>query len=71
MVARGLETGWEKALPALAEAEAELARRETQAPRTLTAEEETQILALGEHLDVIFSAPSTIAGTARNSWPRC
>jgi len=59
LVARGLETGWEKALTALAQAEAELARREAQAPKTLTAQEETQILALGEHLDVIFAAPST------------
>jgi DNA invertase Pin-like site-specific DNA recombinase len=36
LVARGLETAWEKALTALAAAEAELADRETRTPRTLT-----------------------------------
>ncbi len=71
LVARGLETGWEKALTALAQAEAELARREAQAPTTLTAQEETQILALGEHLDVVFAAPSTTDRDRKDSWPRC
>jgi DNA invertase Pin-like site-specific DNA recombinase len=59
LVARGLETAWEKALTALAAAEAELARREAQQPKTLTAEQHTRILALGTDLDVIWSAPTT------------
>ena len=37
LVARGLETEWEHALRELADAEAELARRETARPKTLTA----------------------------------
>jgi hypothetical protein len=37
-VAKGLETAWEKALTALAAAEAELTRRVAQKPKTLTAE---------------------------------
>ena len=59
LVARGLETAWEKALTALAAAEAELARREAQQPKTLTAEQQSQILALGTDLDLVWSAPTT------------
>ena len=59
LVARGLETAWEKALTALAAAEAELVRRERQAPKPPTPEQQSQILKLGENLDVVFSAPST------------
>ena len=59
LVARGLETAWEKALTALAAAEAELARREAQQPKTLTAEQQSRILALGTDLDVVWSAPTT------------
>lgn len=59
LVARGLETAWEKALTALAAAEAELARREAQEPQTLTTEQQTRILALGADLDVVWSAPTT------------
>ena len=59
LVARGLEAAWEKALTALAAAEAELARREARQPKTLTAEQQTRILALGTDLDVIWSAPTT------------
>ena len=59
LVARGLEAAWEKALTALATAEAELARREARQPKTLTAEQQTRILALGSDLDVIWSAPTT------------
>ena len=59
LVARGLEAAWEKALTALAAAEAELARREARQPKTLTAEQQTRILALGSDLDVIWSAPTT------------
>ena len=58
-MARGLEAAWEKALTALASAEAELARREARQPKPLTAEQQTQILALGTDLDVVWSAPTT------------
>ena len=47
LVARGLETEWNTALQALADAEAELARRETARPKTLTPQEKSAILALG------------------------
>jgi hypothetical protein len=59
LVARGLETAWEKALTGLAAAEAELARREAQQPKILTAEQQSRILALGSDLDVVWSAPTT------------
>jgi hypothetical protein len=59
LVARGLEAAWEKALTALAAAETELARREARQPKTLTAEQQSRILALGTDLDVIWSAPTT------------
>jgi hypothetical protein len=59
LVARGLETAWEKALTTLNSAEAELARREEQKPKPLTAQQHQQILALGDNLDVVWSAPTT------------
>jgi DNA invertase Pin-like site-specific DNA recombinase len=59
LVARGLEADWEKALAALADAEAELARRESARPTTLTADERTAVLALGDSLDQVWSAPTT------------
>jgi DNA invertase Pin-like site-specific DNA recombinase len=59
LVARGLETEWNTALQHLADAEAELARREATRPKTLTPQEKQSILALGGHLDLVWSAPST------------
>ena len=59
LVARGLERDWEQALAALAAAEAELAMREHQRPRTLTADERAQLLALGADLGRVWSAPTT------------
>ena len=59
LVARGLERDWERALGALAEAEAELAVRERRRPRTLTPEEREQLLALGSDLGRVWSAPTT------------
>ena len=59
LVARGLERDWEKALGALAEAQAELSLRERQRPRTLTDQERAQLLALGSDLGRVWSAPST------------
>lgn len=59
LVARGLEADWEAALQALSHAEAELARRETTRPRTLTERERAQILSLGGDLSQVWSAPTT------------
>jgi DNA invertase Pin-like site-specific DNA recombinase/transposase-like protein len=59
LVARGLETEWNQTLQALADAEAELARRETARPKTLTPQEKSAILALGDDLPGVWSAPST------------
>ncbi len=59
LVARGLETNWNDALQQLAAAEAELARRETIRPKTLTAGEHAAVLALGEDLGQVWSAPTT------------
>ena len=59
LVARGLETEWNTALQALADAEAELARRETARPKTLTPQEKSAILALGDDLAGVWSAPTT------------
>jgi hypothetical protein len=59
LVARGLETEWNTALQQLADAEAELTRRESSRPRTLTAAERTAILALGDDLHQVWDAPTT------------
>ena len=59
LVARGLETEWEQALRELADAEAELARRETARPKTLAPEEKQAILALGDDLGAVWGAPTT------------
>jgi DNA invertase Pin-like site-specific DNA recombinase len=59
LVARGLETEWEQALRELADAEAELARRETARPRALTPAERAAILALGDDLGAVWDAPTT------------
>jgi DNA invertase Pin-like site-specific DNA recombinase/transposase len=61
LVARGLETEWNSALQTLAEAETELIRRETTRPATLTAEEKALILALGDDLSAVWTAPTTTA----------
>jgi DNA invertase Pin-like site-specific DNA recombinase/uncharacterized protein YndB with AHSA1/START domain len=59
LVARGLETEWERTLTALATAEAELTRRETRRPTTLTAEERAGVLALGNDLPSVWHASTT------------
>jgi len=59
LVARGLETEWEKRLRDLAVAEAELRRREQQRPRTLSQEEKNKICSLGSDLRKVWSAPIT------------
>jgi DNA invertase Pin-like site-specific DNA recombinase len=59
LVARGLETEWNTALQQVADAEAELARRETARPKTLTPAERAAILALGDDLGQVWDAPTT------------
>jgi DNA invertase Pin-like site-specific DNA recombinase len=59
LVARGLEAAWEQALRELADAEAELARRQTARPKPLTPEEKQTILALGDDLGAVWNAPAT------------
>ena len=59
LVARGLEAEWEKRLRELGEAEAQLARREQQRPRTLSPQESARLEALGSDLGRVWSAPTT------------
>ena len=59
LVARGLETEWEKRLRALTLAEAELERREQQRPRTLSPEEKKKLRSLGSDLHQVWTAPTT------------
>ena len=59
LVARGLETDWEKTLQALAHAEAELGRREAERPRILTPQEKAAVLALGENVADVWHAATT------------
>src|SRR5437773_210160 len=59
LVARGLENAWETALRELADAEAELPRRATARPKTLTPQEKQAILALGDDLGAVWDAPTT------------
>ena len=59
LVARGLEAEWEQRLRELEQAQAELTRRETQRPKTLTADERNALLALGTDLKRVWSAPTT------------
>ncbi len=59
LVARGLETEWEAKLAALADAEAELARREAARPLTLTDNERVALGALGVDIEQVWSAPTT------------
>src|SRR5215469_1331231 len=59
LVARGLETEWEKRLRDLAAAETELERRERQRPRTLSEEEKKKIFSLGSDLHKVWTAPTT------------
>jgi len=59
LVARGLETEWEKRLRDLAAAESELLRREQLRPRTLSPEEKQRIHFLGSDLRRVWNAPTT------------
>ena len=59
LVARGLETEWEKTLSALNGAENELARFERQQPRPFSAEDREAVLSLGSDLERVWSASAT------------
>jgi DNA invertase Pin-like site-specific DNA recombinase/uncharacterized protein YndB with AHSA1/START domain/predicted DNA-binding transcriptional regulator AlpA len=59
LVARGLETEWEKRLRDLTAAEAELERRQQQRPRTLSLEEKSRLRVLGSDLHKVWTAPTT------------
>jgi DNA invertase Pin-like site-specific DNA recombinase len=59
LVARGLEAEWNTALQAVADAEAELARREQRRPTVLTDAERATILTLGEDLNQVWHAGTT------------
>ena len=59
LVARGLEADWEKALTALAAAEAALERRASRRPAALSADERAQVLALADDLPAVWDAPTT------------
>jgi hypothetical protein len=61
LVARTLEAEWESRLSELAAAQAELARRQSQRPASLTDEQRTRIRALGTDLRRIWEAPTTTA----------
>src|SRR5262249_9280064 len=55
LVARGLETEWERRLRDLAAAEAELERRARKRPRTLSTEEKQKLFALGADLRNVWT----------------
>ncbi len=59
LVARGLETAWEKCLHDLRTAETELASREKQRPHILGDEDRTAIRSLGGDIPRVWSAPTT------------
>ena len=59
LVARGLEADWEAKLAGLADAETELARRETAQLRTLSDDERRTLAALGADVGRVWSAPTT------------
>jgi hypothetical protein len=59
LVARGLEAEWEQALREVADAEAELGRRQAARPKSLALQEKQAILALGDDLGSVWDAPTT------------
>ena len=59
LVARGLETEWNTALQQAADAEAELTRRQSARPKSLTPAERAAILALGGDLGQVWDATTT------------
>src|SRR6267154_1912582 len=61
LVARGLESEWEQRLRELEQTKAELARRERERPRALSAEDRRRLLALGADLQTVWEAATTMA----------
>ncbi len=61
LVARTLEAEWESRLSELATAQAELARRQSQRPASLTDEQRARIRVLGTDLKRVWEAPTTTA----------
>lgn len=59
LVARGLEAQWEQCLRTLEQARSELTRREQLRPQQLTQEQRGHVLALGQDLQQLWSAPCT------------
>jgi DNA invertase Pin-like site-specific DNA recombinase len=59
LVARGLEADWEATLTRLADAEAELTRRQAARPRSLSEDERAALGALGADVGRVWSAPTT------------
>jgi DNA invertase Pin-like site-specific DNA recombinase len=59
LVARGLETEWEKRLREVATAETELASRQKERPQKITPQEREAIRALGADVPRVWSAPTT------------
>ncbi len=59
LVARGLESEWEKRLRQQTAAEGELERRQRQRPRSFGPEEKRRIRALGSDLRKVWTAPTT------------
>jgi hypothetical protein len=59
LVARGVETAWEKCLQDLHAAESELANREQQRPRVLSDEDRAAIRSLGGDVSRVWSARTT------------
>jgi len=59
LVARGLEKAWEESLVALEAARADLARREEERPRVLSAEERLSLATLGTNLADVWNATTT------------
>jgi DNA invertase Pin-like site-specific DNA recombinase/predicted DNA-binding transcriptional regulator AlpA len=61
LVARGLESEWEQRLRELEQTKTELARRERERPRALSAEDRRRLLALGADLQNVWEASTTTA----------
>ena len=59
LVARGLEAQWEICLRELAEAEAEMERRQKQRRHSLSSEQRAALLDIGRDLGRVWSAPTT------------
>ncbi len=59
LVARNLERGWNDQLRKLAEAEAEMNRRQQRTPRALSPDERRKLEALGTDLEQVWDTPTT------------